>query len=97
MIQIALKVFVVSVRLAIPETDVKIVIDKNYVGFYFFESNPFVSLVLSCLDSGQECINGGECIQRPLGDYICSCPYPYCGLRCEYERPFCSGTLRKIL
>ncbi|CAF4414750.1 unnamed protein product, partial [Adineta steineri] len=47
---------------------------------------------LSCLDSGEECINGGECIQRPLGDHVCSCPYPYCGLRCQYQRPACDGT-----
>ncbi len=51
--------------------------------------------VLSCLDSGEECINGGECIQRPLGDYVCSCPYPYCGLRCQNQRPSCDGILSK--
>ena len=48
-------------------------------------------LVLSCLDSGEECINGGECIQRPIGDYVCSCPYPYCGPRCQNQRPSCDG------
>ena len=53
-------------------------------------------LVLSCLDSGEECINGGECIQRPLGDHVCSCPYPYCGLRCQYQRPFCDGKVIHI-
>ncbi|CAF1209171.1 unnamed protein product [Rotaria sp. Silwood1] len=46
----------------------------------------------SCIDSGEECINGGECIQRPIGDYICSCPFPYCGSRCQNQRPFCDGT-----
>ncbi|CAF1538304.1 unnamed protein product, partial [Didymodactylos carnosus] len=46
--------------------------------------------LLNCLDQGQECINGGECIQRPLGDYICSCSHPYCGLRCESQRPTCT-------
>lgn len=50
-----------------------------------------ICLVLSCLDVGQECMNGGQCVQRPLGDYICSCPYPYCGMRCENQRPSCTA------
>jgi hypothetical protein len=48
-------------------------------------------LVTSCMDSGEDCLNGGECMQRPIGDYICSCPYPYCGSRCQYQRPSCNG------
>jgi hypothetical protein len=48
--------------------------------------------VLSCLDSGEECMNSGECIRRPLGDFVCSCPFPYCGPRCQFQRPSCSGT-----
>ncbi|CAF4564324.1 unnamed protein product [Rotaria magnacalcarata] len=44
---------------------------------------------LNCLDAGEECMNGGTCMQRPLGDYVCSCPYPYCGLRCQSQRPSC--------
>ncbi len=47
--------------------------------------------MLSCVDSGEECINGGECIKRPLGDFVCSCPYPYCGSRCQNQRPSCDG------
>lgn len=58
-------------------------------------SNYFCFIVLNCLDSGEECINGGECLQRPLGDYICSCPYPYCGLRCQNQRPACDGMSSK--
>ena len=50
-------------------------------------------LVINCLDRGEECLNGGQCIQRPLGDYVCSCPYPYCGLRCEFQRPSCTGKI----
>jgi hypothetical protein len=49
------------------------------------------------LDSGEDCINGGRCIQRPIGDYVCSCTYPYCGLRCELQRPSCGGILLKII
>lgn len=41
------------------------------------------------MDNGEECTNGGQCIQRALGDYVCSCPYPYCGPRCESQRPNC--------
>ncbi|CAF1250584.1 unnamed protein product [Adineta ricciae] len=52
--------------------------------------------LLNCLDGGEECTNGGRCIQRPLGDYICSCPYPYCGLRCEFQRPSCQGVSNAI-
>ena len=53
--------------------------------------------VLDCLQSGEECVNGGRCIQRPLGDYVCSCPYPYCGTRCQSQRPSCGSILNKIL
>ncbi|CAF2700607.1 unnamed protein product [Rotaria sp. Silwood2] len=48
--------------------------------------------ILNCMDSGEDCMNGGQCIQRPLGDYVCSCPYPYCGSRCQSQRPSC-GTM----
>lgn len=34
--------------------------------------------------------NGGQCIPRVLGDYVCSCPQPYCGLTCTNIVPTCN-------
>jgi hypothetical protein len=46
-------------------------------------------IALNCLDEGYACKNGGECIPRVLGDYICSCPQPFCGLTCSNVLPDC--------
>lgn len=35
------------------------------------------------MDPNFECKNGGQCVPRVLGDYVCSCPQPYCGLTCS--------------
>ncbi len=54
-------------------------------------------LALNCLDTGYACQNGGQCIPRVLGDYVCSCPQPYCGLTCTNVVPKCTsyyGSLR---
>ena len=44
---------------------------------------------LNCLDLGFECKNGGQCVPRVLGDYVCSCPQPYCGVTCTNIVPQC--------
>ena len=48
-----------------------------------------IFLALNCLDTGYSCQNGGQCIPRVLGDYVCSCPQPYCGLTCTNVVPKC--------
>ena len=45
--------------------------------------------LLNCLDPGMECRNGGYCIPRVLGDYVCSCPQPWCGSTCTNTMPSC--------
>ena len=37
-----------------------------------------------------ECRNGGKCVARVLGDYVCSCPKPYCGVTCSNISPDCN-------
>jgi len=49
--------------------------------------------LLNCLDPGFECRNGGHCIPRVLGDYVCSCPQPWCGATCTNKSPSCTNTL----
>jgi hypothetical protein len=44
---------------------------------------------LNCLDPGMECRNGGQCTPRILGDYVCSCPQPWCGATCTNNMPAC--------
>ncbi len=45
--------------------------------------------LLNCLDPGMECRNGGQCTPRILGDYVCSCPQPWCGATCTNNMPAC--------
>jgi hypothetical protein len=88
MIRTIHKVFFVSVHLVTRVIDA---INVSHTNLFFISKHAFLFLVLNCLDSGEECMNGGQCVQRPLGDYVCSCPYPYCGLRCQSQRPSCGG------
>lgn len=46
---------------------------------------------MNCLDHGYECRNGGNCVPRVLGDYVCSCPQPYCGATCTNTIPHCTN------
>lgn len=91
MIHTVRKDFVASVQLVILVVDVKHVRVRS---IFIVDKFVHTFLVLNCLDAGEECLNGGTCMQRPIGDYVCSCPYPYCGLRCQSQKPNC-GTLIK--
>ncbi len=51
---------------------------------------------LNCLDAGYECKNGGQCVPRVLGDYVCSCPQPYCGYSCTNTVPYCTSSFRSL-
>ena len=63
-------------------------IDLTCVGLFF---TCFVVLIvaLNCLDYGYSCQNGGKCVPRVLGDYVCSCPQPHCGFTCTNLAPQC--------
>lgn len=59
-------------------------------------NNRIVCLHYNCLDAGHECENGGICITRSNGDYVCSCRHPFCGPRCNKIAPNCQSLTSHI-
>lgn len=74
---------------------------NTYDGFKCFcpvgYTGPRCERALNCLDESYECKNGGQCVPRVLGDYVCSCPQPYCGLTCTNIVPQCTSQYRASL
>ncbi len=68
---------------------------KTYINYELI--NIFIKFIIqalffkeyNCLDPGYACTNGGTCGLRPLGDYICYCNPPYCGVTCSNVAPNC--------